>query len=339
MKLNCSPKRLFFNRLQLPLHRTLRGQERKAITRRSKSMNTTKKSLSEQVNEVLKSRMSRPKKQEAIVKLGVTPFEAMCLVRSYMPAPRPLPFSYTFGVEIECVGCRYTEFFAAARRNGLEVMDQVYYNHRDIPQFKLTTDSSISGHNPAECVTPALNGNDQGFESLKACCKSLREIGATTNSSCGLHVHIGAASLTDLEYCNVFVNYMRMETAIESFLAPSRRGSYARWCNSLRNHEYGVLHATTKEQMRYALNSDRYHRVNPCAYAAHKTIEFRQHQGTANYTKISHWVKFLGKLVEFSKTTRLNADINRIEDIPFLSENDKAYFCSRRAEFEARAAR
>lgn len=301
----------------------------------------TKKSLTEQTNEVLKSRMSANKKAQALVKLGVTPYEAMILAKSSLTTTElhPRAFAYTFGVEIECVGCRYTEFFDAARRNGLEVFDQVYYNHRDIPQYKLTTDSSISGQNPAECVTPALNGNTSGFASLKNCCKSLREIGATANSSCGLHVHIGAASLTDREYCNVFVNYMRLETAIESFLAPSRRGSNSRWCRSLRNCEEGVLYAYNKNMMRHALHNDRYHRVNAEAYNAHKTIEFRQHQGTTNFTKISHWVKFLGKLVEYSKSNRLTENIDRIEDIPFLSEAEKNYFCNRRAEFEARNAR
>lgn len=300
------------------------------------------KNLNEQVNEVLKSRMTANKKAEALVKLGVTPYEAMFMARASMPptvhSPRRV-FSYTFGVEIEAVNCRYIEFFDAARRNGLEVFDQVYYNHRDIPQFKLTTDSSINGCNPAECVTPALNGNKKGFDALEACCKSLREIGATTNGSCGLHVHIGAANLTDEEYCNVFVNYMRLETAIESFLAPSRRGSYARWCASLRNYEQGVLNATTKDGMYNALHGDRYHRVNANAYRAHKTIEFRQHQGSVNFKKISAWVKFLGKLVEWSRSNRLENNIDRIEDIPFLNDTEKSYFISRRAEFEARNAR
>lgn len=299
-----------------------------------------KKSLTEQTNEILKSRMSAGKKAQALVKLGVTPYEAMVLAKSSLTVSdlSRRAFTYTFGVEIECVGCRYSEFFNAAIRNGLQVMTQVYYNHNDIPQFKLTTDSSIAGQDPAECVTPALNGNASGFESLKNCCKSLREIGAHANSSCGLHVHIGAASLTDEEYCNVFVNYMHLETAIESFLAPSRRGANARWCASLRNHEDGVLSARTRIDMRRALGS-RYHRVNADAYAAHKTIEFRQHQGTTNFTKIEHWVKFLGKLVEFSKDNRLTENIDRIEDIPFLSDAEKNYFCSRRAEFEARSAR
>ena len=299
----------------------------------------TTKTLAEQASNVLKSRMSANKKAQALIKLGVTPYEAMYLAKASILPAAPhtahATFTYTFGVEIECVGCRYSDFFAAANRNGLEVMTQVYYNHRDIPQYKLTTDSSVHGENPAECVTPALNGNASGFNSLKACCKSLAEIGATANRSCGLHVHIGAADLTEEEYCNVFYNYMRLETAIESFLAPSRRGIEAQWCHSLTPHRFDIEHTETREQVRRALGS-RYHRVNAEAFAAHKTIEFRQHQGTTNFTKISHWVKFLGKLVEYSKTNRLENDICRIEDIPFLTQAEKNYFISRRGEFEAR---
>ena len=288
----------------------------------------TNKTLAEMTNEVLNSRLSANKKAAALVKIGVTPYEAMVLAHASMP--RKEAFTYSFGVEIECINCRFDAFRSAATANGLRVYDRMFYNHNDMPIYKLTTDGSLQGDAAAECVTPPLSSKG-GFSSLKACCKSLAEIGATTNRSCGLHVHIGAAALTDEEYCNVFVNYMRLETAIESFLAPSRRGMNARWCASLRSHEARVLSATTKYEMLNALDGDRYHRVNPVAYNAHQTIEFRQHQGTTNYAKISHWVKFLGKLVEFSKDSRLSANIDRIEDIPFLSAAEKNYFCSRRA--------
>lgn len=306
----------------------------------------TKKTLSEQVQDILKKRISAKAKAEAIVKLGVTPWEAMCLARSSMPAPTPRTprhiFTYTFGVEMETINCRPSSFIQAAQGEGLAVIDHTAaYSgcHTDVPQFKLVPDSSISGYNSAECVTPALKGDNDGFKSLKACCRALRQVGATTNRSCGLHVHIGARSLTDQEFCNVFVNYMQLETAIESFLAPSRRGSNSQWCASLRNSESRVLAATTKNEMRQALNYDRYHRVNAEAYNRHETIEFRQHQGTVNYTKISAWVKFLGKLVEWSRTNRLTGRIDRIEDIPFLNSTEKNYFIARRGEFEARDAR
>lgn len=303
----------------------------------------TNKTLTEQTNEILKSRMSANKKAQALVKLGVTPFEAMFLARTSIPVTTPRTsskkFTFTFGVEIETYNCNPSDFMRAADEQGFTCIDHTsQYSgcHTDIPQFKLVPDGSLSGYNAAECVTPALDGNATGYESLKKCCKALATVGAKVNSSCGLHVHIGARDLTDAAFCNVFVNYMRLEKAIESFLAPSRRDADSRWCKSLRKHEIAVLYATTKNGMRQALNYDRYHRVNAEAYNRHSTIEFRQHQGTTNFTKISEWVKFLGKLVEYSKNNRLTENIDRIEDIPFLTQTEKNYFCNRRAAFRAR---
>ena len=292
------------------------------------------KSLREQVQEILnKTEMTARQKAMALVKCGVTPYEAMALAQSSTPEGRP--FTFSFGVEIECVNCAFYAFKSAARANGIDVYDRMSYNHDDMAVYKLVTDSSVHGNSPAECVTPPLSSRD-GFSSLEACCKTLADVGATVNRTCGLHVHIGAASLTNEEYCNVFVNYMYLETAIESFMAPSRRGRNARWCASLHNHETAVLNATTKYGMRQALSFDRYHRVNAEAYAAHQTIEFRQHQGTTSYKKIAAWVRFLGKLVEWSKTHRLTQSVDTIDAIPFITAAEKRFFKSRKAEFEAR---
>lgn len=290
----------------------------------------------------MNKKMTRSQKAQAFVKLGITPYEAMYMARTTLPTEPTTVFAYTFGVEIETIGCRPAEFVREAQSRGLSVINHINcYSgcHIDVPQFKVVPDGSLQGTDTAECVTPALTGDENGFRSLRKCCAALNAIGAYVNRSCGLHVHIGARDLTDQEYCNVFVNYMRLETAIESFMAPSRRGERASWCYSLRPRSYYVLRATTKDSMAEALEHDRYHRVNAEAYRRHRTIEFRQHQGTTDFTKISNWVKFLGKLVEYSKTNRINNDIDRIDDIPFLSEAEKNYFIARRSEFEARNAR
>ncbi|MGM9686565.1 MAG: amidoligase family protein [Bacteroidaceae bacterium] len=286
--------------------------------------------FAEQINDVVKSNLSVADKAQALIKLGLTKYEATHIATSWLPQTPEQPFFYTFGVEMETVNCDRSIFYDAAQAAGLEVYTSYGYNHNDMPKFKLVPDSSLSGTDCAECVTPALGSDGQGFNQLQKCCEALNAIGATVNRSCGLHVHIGAADLTDREYCNVFVNYMMLETAIESFLAPSRRGANARWCASLRNHESDVLNATSKVGMKEALRNNRYHRVNPCAYSRHRTIEFRQHQGSISYTKIKAWIDFLGKLVEYSKKHRLTKRIDRIEDIPFLTDGEKAYFIGRR---------
>ena len=198
--------------------------------------------------------------------------------------------------------------------------------HRDIPQFKLVPDSSISGHSPAECVTPALNGSRDGFKALKSCCDSLTEAGASVNVSCGLHVHIGAENITDEHYINVFKNYQMLEDAIDSIVSASRRNS--RWCRSIRNYDFSDC--TTKDDVFETLGGDRYRKVNPVAYVAHRTIEFRQHQGTVSYTKIRKWVNFLAKLVAWSEKNVLTAPVSDINEVPFLTDAERSYFTGRR---------
>ena len=78
------------------------------------------------------------------------------------------------------------------------------------------------------------------------------------------------------------------------------------------------------------MNYDRYYKVNACAYDRHRTIEFRQHQGSTDYEKISHWVKFLAALVEYSYKHDCPT-CTTIEEIPFISNEEKQYFTRRRA--------
>ena len=78
------------------------------------------------------------------------------------------------------------------------------------------------------------------------------------------------------------------------------------------------------------MDYDRYYKVNAVAYDRHKTIEFRQHSGTIEYEKISNWVMFLARLVEYSYKNEI-ASCESIEEIPFLKEREKEYFINRRA--------
>ncbi len=293
------------------------------------------KSFAENINEILNSTMTLADKAQTLVKMGVTPYEAMCLaeasMRHHMGAQ---PFTFTFGVEMETCDCNRAAFYREARANGLAVYDSYHYNHQDMNLFKLVPDGSLSGSNTAECVTPALDGDHNGYKALEACCNALTAIGAGVNRSCGLHVHIGAAELTEQEYCNVFYNYQQMETAIDSFMAPSRRGNSSQWCRTLADHD--LSYCTTRNQVYHALDRDRYHKVNPCSYDRHKTIEFRQHQGSINYAKIRAWIEFLGKLVEWSKKNRLTHRVTSIDEIPFLNDGEKAYFKNRATALQSR---
>lgn len=281
------------------------------------------KTLKEQVEEIKGAKMSKVSKKEALIKLGLRPYEISLIMAELPKAERNV--TLTFGVEIECLVPR-VNMIAAARQNNMPFEYQGY-NHADNNHYyKFVPDASIRGENPIECVSPILRGK-AGLDSLKNCCKALNEAGAVVNKSTGLHVHIGAANMSDSQYVNVFHNYKMLESAIDSFMAVSRRENNSQWCNSILR--YNFAEGMSKENVRIMLNS-RYHKVNAESYRRHKTIEFRQHQGSTDFKKISAWVEFLMKLVAYSKSYRIENAIYRIEEIPFLNESEKRYFISRR---------
>lgn len=277
--------------------------------------------LSAQIDSIKASKMSKSNMKKAMLALGITSYEADLLTADIVTIKGA---SYTFGVEIEMLAPRHA-IIERSEANGLNIRYEGY-NHRDNKSyFKFVSDSSICGENPIECVSPVLSSKS-GFATLKNACKTINEAGAMVNRSTGLHVHIGADGLTDDQYTAVFVNYQHLEGVIDSFMARSRRGNNSQWCHTLQG--IGFVFGHDKASLALAMGS-RYYKVNPCSYARHKTIEFRQHQGTTDYKKISMWVKFCAKLVNWSKTHTLTEDVTSIDDIAFLTKAEKDFFKGR----------
>ena len=289
------------------------------------------KSLNEQINEVVNSKACRRDKIEALIKLGIRENEVSFVLPVVPRVPSQPRFTFTFGVEIECIMPR-TRFEAVAGRNGVRYNFESY-NHTDNREyFKFTTDGSLCRTNgregdPIECVSPILNSDKASFDKLEACCKSLDEAGAYVNKSTGLHVHIGARNLTGTQYVNVFKNYQKLERVIDSFMAPSRRNNT--YAESLRNFNFSACRNAIDV---FNVMRGRYYKVNPKAYSAHGTIEFRQHQGSTNFKKIKMWVTFVSKLVAYSMNNVLENEVSSISEIPFLNATEKRFFEGRKAE-------
>lgn len=282
------------------------------------------KTLKEQVEEIKIGKGSRTSKKEALVKLGLRPYE-ISLIMAELPKKVRESFVFTFGVEIECLVLRES-MISCAENNDMPFRYEGY-NHRDNNHYyKFVSDSSIIGANPIECVSPILKGKD-GMKSLELCCKSLNEAGAQVNKSTGLHVHIGANGITDEQYVNVFVNYQKLEGVIDSFMAHSRRANNNRYCKTIQGYDFTDC---KNASFVYEKMQSRYFKVNPQSWYAHKTIEFRQHQGSTDFEKISNWVNFCMKLVAWSKNNRLENEVSSIEEIPFLTSKEKKFFNSRR---------
>lgn len=297
---------------------------------------SSKKSLVETIDEVKKSKMPKAQKILALKACGLRDKEISDMLRVFVPkTSKPSTrFVYTFGVEIECVHANRAALIEAGRTNGVDIHSEGY-NHTDNKSyFKIVSDSSVGGDvDPNEVVSPVLNGNINGMETLKNAIKSLDAVGARVNSTCGLHVHIGAAKLTGEQYVNVFKNYQKLERLIDSFMAPSRRDN-CRWAASLLDKDFSNCRGNY-DIRRNVFHGDRYYKVNAESFARHKTIEFRQHQGSTSFEKISMWVKFCAKLVGWSRYNVFESEVMNIEDIPFLNKEEKDFFKSRQEHFAA----
>ena len=277
--------------------------------------------------------MGKAAKVVELMKLGITRDEITIILGNdagaYIPATTK-KFVVTFGVEMETYNVERESLIAKAAENNLPLEYQGYNHHDSNRVFKCVSDGSITGINPIECVTPVLKGRN-GLAALKNACKTLNAVGAMVNKSTGLHVHIGAKDLTPAQYANVFFNYQMLESLIDSFMAESRRANNNGYCMSLRGKYLRTCE--TREEVYQALGGSRYYKVNPCSWSRHQTIEFRQHQGSTDYEKISNWVSFCAKLVVWSRDNRMTRAFASIDDIPFLTNDEKAFFKRRQRAF------
>lgn len=199
-----------------------------------------------------------------------------------------------FGVEMECI-TNVNEFTAAAARRGIRVQARGYSHQTPDPgTWMLTPDGSLSytgrreGFRTIEVVSPILQG-EAGIRALKLICEAHAEVGTIVNRTCGLHVHHDATTLTAAQAKRVAHSYHNVQRLIDSLVAPSRRGGNT-YCNAFNSSELRQIDAATN-MSDFSYGIGRYKHVNiGHAYMAHKTIEFRQHQGSVDFEKIAAWI-------------------------------------------------
>ncbi len=232
-------------------------------------------------------------------------------------------FNRNFGIEIEAYNCTRERLARELTAAGISV-EVEGYNHTDhTDHWKLVTDSSLHGNNTFELVSPILHG-EQGIEELEKVCWVLDLCNAKVNDSCGLHVHMDAAEFDLSTWKNLILTYKRLEGVIDNFMPHSRRNN--RYCKGLSAiTETSIKNARSISDLRTAFLHNRYHKVNLEAYARHRTVEFRQHGGSTNFTKMSAWIHFLAKMITFAKQGKVKNNIT-LQDVPFLTESEKLYF-------------
>lgn len=235
-----------------------------------------------------------------------------------------LDYSFTrrFGVEIEAYNCTQEKLLHELREAGIRVAIEGY-THRTTEHWKLVTDSSLSGNDTFELVSPILAG-EAGLKELETVCWVLDLCDVKVNDSCGFHVHMDAANFNMETWKNLALTYKHLEPVIDSFMPGSRRNN--QYCQSLHGiSDTAIREASTITDLQYVFNNRRYYKLNLEAYSRHRTVEFRQHSGTTNYTKMEKWIRFLNGLVTFASAASLPERTN-LESLPFLGEKEKLFF-------------
>lgn len=270
--------------------------------------------------------------------LNCTIYEANTYYRQLQPfmvtSSRPAGLlRFTIGVEIECYNINKDLIIAALQRRGIKAI-ATGYNHRDSKEhYKLGHDGSIAGNDTCEVVSPIL----KNLSSLKEVCEVINEAGAKVNRSCGLHVHFGAAKFTLGQWLRVCKNYANIEGIIDSFMAPSRRANSNTYCGSIIRNVEDLKYAESRGLINslqdiQSIFGTRYKKLNVVAYNTHKTIEFRQHQGTTDFEKISNWVDFLTRFLDWSLKHEELIEAATINALPFMTEKLRAFYNDRRTE-------
>lgn len=232
-------------------------------------------------------------------------------------------FNREFGVEIEAYGVSKTTLTRELYNEGIAT-EVEYYNHTLRNHWKIVNDGSLSGNSSFELVSPVLKGED-GLEQIKKVSNVLKRLNAKINKTCGLHIHLNARDLELTDWKNIYKNYIRLEPIIDSIMPNSRKGNNNRYCHSLiqNNYENKINNSNSLQELsRNITGRDRYYKLNTESYWRHKTVEFRQHSGTIEYEKISNWILFLTRFVEYSRKKEIMVEDAKFEKLNKFLDND-----------------
>lgn len=298
--------------------------------------------MNEQITAILSQITTKTRKIEQLLQLGLTRRQVADLVTNgnygfvqnvykkmlshtvqTIPASIQIDYTFTrkFGIEIEAYNCTREKLASELRAAGIDVAVEGY-NHTTRNHWKLVTDSSLTGNNTFELVSPVLEG-EAGLKELEKVCWVLEYCDVKVNDSCGLHIHMDAADFDLQTWKNLALSYKHLERVIDSFMPQSRRQNY--YCKGLSSISAADIQAAQNiNDLQVAFGNNRYRKVNLEAYARHRTVEFRQHSGTTNFTKMENWVRFLNGLITFAKNGIVSN--TGLENIPFLDEKQKLFY-------------
>lgn len=232
-----------------------------------------------------------------------------------------------FGVEIEMTGItrkKAADIVAEVLGTTASRADRTCYQTRTIVdmaarKWKIMRDSSISPvrnddtHESlddyrVEFVTPPLNYSD--IELLQRVIRKLRENGARSHNSCGIHIHVDGSNHTADSLKRLVNFFTARQDLIYEALEIGNRAEH--WC---QKYDHTLLQAIRKERnltknslekIWYSeanggycggishehYNGTRYHGLNLHAFFTKGTVEFRLFNSTLHAGKIKAYIQF-----------------------------------------------
>lgn len=211
----------------------------------------------------------------------------------------------TFGLELEFFGMsRALAVQVIARTIGGEVRsgDAV----KDGRRWQVVRDGSIVAESGEACemVTPILKYDD--IEMLQEVIRELRKAGAKVNSSCGIHVHVGADKHNAKSLKNlVNIMYQKQDMLYRAIeMLPNRAN---RWAKKIPANVVERMQKANSKKLdsvaRAWYNDDpsrhtakyddsRYHGLNLHSVWYTGTVEFRLFNATTHAGKVKAYIQF-----------------------------------------------
>ena len=206
----------------------------------------------------------------------------------------------TFGVELETTIPAAAQLRVGHYHAGLPV-NVARAGERLLPAptflgvaWKSERDGSIRVTKPGqvacEFVSPILKG-EAGVRHLVEFVEWLRAIGAQVNASCGMHIHIGAASAAGGEELTAYVERLTRLVAFNSKALYAQTGTITRekgvYCAPLGDQtKRAIARVKRTKRLGDAGIAGRYHILNLTTLNTRGTVEFRCFAGTVNTTKV-----------------------------------------------------
>lgn len=225
----------------------------------------------------------------------------------------------TFGIELEFTGITRKR---AAGAIAMTIRGDYKYEHlrgaydkriitaADGRKWTICSDSSVTGStydNGGEFVTPVCRYED--IEKVQDCVRALRKAGAKVDSTCGLHIHVGADKHTAKSLRNLVYTFKakqnliykaagaedRMENhfskAIGDDLIDNLKKIRDLDMNSLGDTWYRTYDAETGRNAHY--NPSRYHGINLHSVWYHGTVEFRLFHATLHAGEVKAYINLI----------------------------------------------